>query len=394
MPVTDGRQQHPPPQLEVEGRAAAEATAPVSDRQARLWRAGRTGWALLVVAAAIGVAAYVASFLTLLIIPVVLALFPATLLVPVAAWMKDKGVPAAVAAVLSLLLGLVAIGAVIGAMVPLVAAELPDLADSAGDGIQQVQQQVQDLTGVEIGGMDELLDQASEMLGETGEIAGQAMEAAFVAFETVAALLLMFVVLFFYLKDGRRLAEGLANTTPPWVRPHVHEAMQRAWDTLGTYFRGQLLVGLINAALIGTALLLLGIPLAIPLAVIVFFGGLFPVVGALAAGALAVLVAAADAGLVMALVVLVIVIIIEQLEGNVLEPLIHGHAIAIHPLVILLSITAGALLLGIFGAFIAVPVAAITARVLDYFRGDPDAAEPDKQAEDTDGQAEEAAEAT
>lgn len=145
--------------------------------------------------------------------------------------------------------------------------------------------------------------------------------------------------------------------------------MQRAWDTLGTYFRGQLPVGLINAALIGVALLLLGTPPAIPLAVLVFFGGLFPVVGALVAGALAVLVAAAHAGLVMGLVVAGIVIAIEQLEGNVLEPLIHGHAVALHPLVILLSITAGALLLGIFGALIAVPVAASTASVLDYLRG-------------------------
>ncbi|TVP72977.1 MAG: AI-2E family transporter [Nitriliruptor sp.] len=385
--MTDGHERHPPPQQEVEGRAATEATAPVSDGQARLWRAGRTGWALLAGAGVVAVAAYVASMLTLLIIPLLLALFPATLLVPVAKWLKDKGVPAAAAAALSLLVGILAIGAVLGAMVPLVAAELPDLAESAGEGIRQVQQQIEDLTGVGIGGMAELLDQASELLGETGELAGQALEAAFVAFETVASLLLMFVVLFFYLKDGRRLAEGLANTTPPRVRPHVHEVMQRAWATLGTYFRGQLLVGLINATLIGIALLLLGIPLAVPLAVLVFFGGLFPVVGALIAGALAVLVAAADAGLVMALVVAVIVVIIEQLESNVFEPLIHGHAIALHPLVILLSITAGALLLGIFGAFIAVPVAAITARVLDYFRGDP-------EAEESDGGGEEAPEAT
>lgn len=373
--MTDDQERHPPPQREVEGRPAADATAPIDDRQARLWRAGRTGWALLAGAGVVALVVYVASLLTVLVIPVLLALFPATLLVPVAAWLKDKGVPAAAAAALALLAGILAIGAILGAMVPLVAAELPELAESAGEGIQQVRQQVEDLTGVGIGGVDEVLDQASELLGETGELAGQALEAAFVAFETVAALLLMFVVLFFYLKDGRRLAEGLANTTPPRIRPHVHELLQRSWSTLGTYFRGQLLVGLINATLIGIALLVLGIPLAIPLAVLVFFGGLFPVVGALVAGALAVLVAAADAGLVIALVVAVIVILIEQLEGNVLEPLIHGHAISLHPLVILLSITAGALLLGIFGAFIAVPVAAITARALDYFRGDEESEE-------------------
>lgn len=120
--------------------------------------------------------------------------------------------------------------------------------------------------------------------------------------------------------------------------------------------------------LIGLALLLLGVPLALPLAVLIFFGGLFPVVGAVVTGALAVLVALADQGLVVGLVMLGIVLAVQQLESNLLEALILGKAIQLHPLVVLLSITAGALLLGILGAFLAVPAAAILATVVDYAR--------------------------
>lgn len=143
-----------------------------------------------------------------------------------------------------------------------------------------------------------------------------------------------------------------------------------AWDTLGKYFRGQLLVAFVDAVLIGLALVLLGVPLALPLAAIVFFGGLFPIVGAVVTGFLAVLVALSHGGLVLALVVAGIVLAVQQLEGNVLEPLILSHVIDLHPMAIILSITAGAVVLGILGAFLAVPVAAITKRILTHHVGD------------------------
>jgi putative heme transporter len=181
---------------------------------------------------------------------------------------------------------------------------------------------------------------------------------------------LMLVTLFFFLKDGQRLTDGVISTAPPRHRRRLTEVAQRAWDTVGSYFRGQLLVALVDAVFIGIGLLILGVPLALPLAVLIFFGGLFPIVGAVTTGALAVLVALADAGPVTALIVLGLVLLVQQLESNVLEPLILGHVISLHPLVILLAITTGAVTLGILGAFLAVPVTATIARIIDYVRED------------------------
>ncbi len=336
----------------------------------RVWRAGRTGWALVGVAAALVLAGFVLAELSLVVVPVVLALFPATLLVPVSDALKRIGVPAALAALVALLAGLGLIALVLGLMVPLVAMELPELAESAGEGLADLQRMLSSHLGIEIDSMSELLEEGAEMLGEAGDIAGQALAAAIVAFETIAGALIMLVVLFFYLKDGRRLANGVRLTAPSHVRHHLREISDRAWSTLSSYFRGQLFVALVDAVFIGLGLVILGVPLALPLAVLIFFGGLFPVVGAVTTGALAVLVAFADGGLVIALIVAGLVLVVQQVEANILQPYVLGHAIDLHPLVVLLSITIGAIVAGILGAFLAVPVAAIVARSLDYLRED------------------------
>jgi putative heme transporter len=352
----------------------------VSPGPRRLWRVGRTAWALVGIALAVAVLGLIAGELTLVLVPVILALFPATLLVPVAGWLKNRGVPAALAGLVSILAGIALIGAVIGAMVPLVASELPDLAESASEGVAQIEDFLEDgPLGLEADGVEGLLSTAREQLGEVGDYAGQATGAAFAAFEAVAGLLLLFVALFFYLKDGRRLSEGLISTFPAHSRDRVRRLAASSWETLGRYFRGQLLVAFVDAVFIGIGLLILGVPLALPLAVLIFFGGLFPIVGAVATGALAVLVALADGGLTTALIVLGLVLAVQQLESNVLEPVILGRVIDLHPLVIILAITAGSLTLGILGAFLAVPVAAIVAGVIEDLRGhttDDDAVEP------------------
>ena len=343
----------------------------------RLWQAGRTAWAVLGVLAVLAVVGYAASLLSLIVVPLVLALFPATLLVPVAAWMRRRGVPSALAAIASILAALLLFAALVGAMIPLVAAELPDLADSAEEGIAEIETLLaEDPFGIDLPGIDEVLGTIREQVGEVGDLAAQALDAAVVAFETVTGLIVVLVLLFFYLKDGRRLAQGLIGLAPARMRPRVAASAEGAWATLGAYFRGQLLVALVDAVLIGAGLLVLGVPLAVPLAVLIFFGGLFPIVGAVLTGALAVLVALADGGLTIGLIVLGLVLLVQQLESNVLEPYILGRAIHLHPIVVLLSIATGALLLGILGAFLAVPLAAIIARTARDLRADPPQEDP------------------
>jgi putative heme transporter len=343
----------------------------VPDGTRRLWRMGRTSWSVLGVLLVVAVVGWVLSLVPLVVVPLVLALFPATLLVPVAGWLRRLGAPAALAAIGSILLGLLLIAVIVGAMVPLVVSQAPDLAESAAGGLQELEGFLEDgPLGLELGGFDGVVDMVQEQLGEAGELAPQAMAAAVVAFETVAGILLLFVVLFFYLKDGRRLADGVLSVVPRRHRSRARRLADRSWDTLGKYFRGQMLVALVDAIGIGIGLLILGVPLALPLAVLVFFGGLFPIVGAVVTGALAVLVALADQGLTTGLIVLGIVLAVQQLESNVLEPVILGRAIHLHPLVILISITTGAVLFGILGAFLAVPIAAVVSEIVDELRSD------------------------
>lgn len=364
------------------GGAAGRAARGDPPAPSRLQRAGRVCWALLGMAGVLAVAGYVASLLSIVVVPVVLALFPATLLVPLAGWMRKGGAPSALAAVATIVAAIATIALLVGAMVPVVAAEVPGLADSAADGMAEIEQWLADGPfGVEVGGLSDVLSMAQQQVGEMGDVAGDALSAATTAFEVIVGGVLMVVVLFFYLKDGRELTDGIVSLLPAHLQPRAHGIAMRSWETLGKYFRGQLLVALVDAVFIGLGLLLLGVPLALPLAVLIFFGGLFPIVGAVVTGALAVLVALADGGLTAGLLVTALIVAVQQLESNVLGPYILGRAIALHPIVVLLSITAGGVLLGVLGAFLAVPLAAIVARSVRYVRDEPaDAGEAGSRA--------------
>jgi putative heme transporter len=364
----------------VSAPATGEVTAASTDGALqRLLVAGRVGWAIIGVAGAVVVIGFVLGRLSLVVVPVVLALFPATVLAPLANRLKRR-LPDAVAASIALVAGIAAVGLVIALMVPLVVAELPRLADSAGEGVAEVVRFLDEsLVGLDLGGVAGLVDRAREQLGDLGELAGPALDAATAAFEFVVAALLVVVVLFFYLKDGGRIGRGLLAVVPRRMQPRLRRVGEQAWQTLGAFFRGQLLIALVDAVAIGVGLALLRVPLALPLAVLVFFGGLFPIVGAVTAGALAVLVALAHGGLVLGLLVLALIVAVQQLEGNILEPLILSHVVKLHALIVVLAVTAGAIAFGVLGAFLAVPVVAVVGHVARILRDDQDAVDPSER---------------
>jgi predicted PurR-regulated permease PerM len=258
--------------------------------------------------------------------------------------------------------------------------EAPAVVDAVEDAYEDVVTFAEDRFDVTIPALDEALDRAQEWA--TGAELGDAgRTVATTTLELLSGFLLLLVALFFYLKDKGKIFRFLVELSPPPAREHVAEVGHRVWATLGGYFQGQLVVAAVDAFFIGLGLVLLGVPLALPLAVLVFFGGLFPIVGAFTAGALAVLVALADAGLGTALAVLVLNVVVQQVEGNLLEPLIVGRVTRLHPLVILAALTAGGVTLGILGAFLAVPVTACVVRAVGYVielrrgatpRGEPD----------------------
>ncbi|MGH4007955.1 MAG: AI-2E family transporter [Pseudonocardiaceae bacterium] len=138
--------------------------------------------------------------------------------------------------------------------------------------------------------------------------------------------------------------------------------------TLGAYFRGQILVGLVDAVLIGAGLLLLGVPLAVPLAVLVFIGAQVPIIGALVSGSLAVLVALADGGLGLALATLGLVVAVQFVDGNFVEPIVHARMVRLSAFVVIVAVSIGSTLLGVLGALLAVPVTACLTEILRFFR--------------------------
>jgi predicted PurR-regulated permease PerM len=213
--------------------------------------------------------------------------------------------------------------------------------------------------------------------GNAQNIAGYALSGASAVGSSLLNLLLALLLCFFFLKDGPRWVPWLSAQTGPTAAPHVAALSYKTWSTLSEFIRQQALVGFIDAFFIGLGLWIFDVPLVIPLAVLTFFGGFIPIIGAFVAGAFAVLIALVDEGLTVALIILGIVVLVQQLEGNVLQPLIQGRGLNLHAAVVILAVTAGSSLAGIIGAFLAVPVAALLAVVYRYVRDELDDRQPE-----------------
>ena len=176
--------------------------------------------------------------------------------------------------------------------------------------------------------------------------------------EVITGFFLALFTLFFFLKDGRSIWLWLVGLFPGDSRAYIDEAARRAWRTHVSYVRATAAVALIDAIGIGIGLAVLGVPLVIPLAALVFLGAFIPILGSFLAGSVAVLVALVSKGPITALIALAVVILVMQVEGHILQPLLLGRAVRVHPLAVVLSIAAGLLIGGIFGALIAVPIVA------------------------------------
>jgi putative heme transporter len=234
----------------------------------------------------------------------------------------------------------------------------PELSAKATAGIERIQESLRD------GPLGLSPDQWKAMTDNLGSLfTGGALTAGALSTATTLGHVLtgLFLVLFstfFFLRDGRRITRFLVGLLPQATRENLLSAADVSWGTLVNYVRATVLVAFIDAVGIGLALVLLDVPFPFPLAALVFLGAFIPIVGATVSGAIAVLVALVDQGWVVALILLAAVIGVQQLEGHVLQPLIMGRAVAIHPLAVILAIAAGIVLAGIVGALVAVPIVA------------------------------------
>ncbi len=327
-------------------------------------------WSLRVALAALGfwMAVWVIGQLWVVVMPVLLGLLITTVLWPPARWLMSKGLNSALAATIVLVVGLAVLGGVIAAISSSIASGVPEIAQSATEAVTQLQDWASgpplNLRDTDL---DRLIAQGLEQIKSSiGSIAGGLLTGAGAVTSGVVTGLVALLLAFFFVKDGARFT--------PWVRGligeraggHVTTVLERIWVTLGNFIRSQAVVSLIDAVFIGLGLVILGVPLAIPLAALTFLGGFIPIVGALIAGALAVLVALVSNGLTTAVIMLIIVIVVQQVEGNVLQPILQSRSLRLHAAVVLLVVTAGTSLYGIAGAFFSVPVAAAVAVVMRY----------------------------
>ena len=228
--------------------------------------------------------------------------------------------------------------------------------------------------------LNDFADNLNAWIGEhSQELTSAGLEGAsfLVQFFTGAALA-AFITLFL-LYDGRRIWTWCLNFVPAAAREGVAGAGPRAWVTLTGYVRGTVIVAFIDAVGIGAGIYFLGVPMAVPLAVIVFLFAFVPIVGALVSGSLAVIVAFVTNGIGTALLVLGVVLLVQQIEGNVLQPFILGRLVQVHALGVVLAVTAGTLIAGIPGAVVAVPLVAVTNTVVGYLRAYADQQHPDRR---------------
>ncbi|MET9286373.1 AI-2E family transporter [Nocardia beijingensis] len=348
-------------------------------------------WAVCIVAIAAGawVLGFLVARLWVVILPVALAIVIATVLWPPVRWLTARGLPPAAAASIAVLGFLGVLSGVIALIVPSVVDQAPELADKASAGVNQVRDWLQ---GPPLRVREEQLNSAvdaivSRLQSSSAQIASGVFTGVTTATSALITLFLVLVLTFFFVKDGPRFLPWLHSVSGSRSGRHLEEVLSRIWVVLGGFIRTQALVSLVDAVLIGAGLVILGVPLALVLAVITFLGGFVPMVGAFVAGALAVLVALVGNGFVTALIVLGIVVAVQQLEGNVLQPVLQSRSMQLHAVIVLLAVTAGGSLYGIVGAFLAVPVVAIAAVILRYVGEQIDAAtgtrpEPDSEPAD------------
>lgn len=359
---------------DVGGAETQPSAGPELSGSSRLWsdgfgRVATRAVQTLAVIALVAVLIFTGARLTLVVIPVLIALVFAAAISPLVSWLRRRGVASILATWIALLALVAILVGVMWLVVLAVVNQWDELQSQALDGIDSLQTYVQDLPfQISDEQISSVRDSATSLLQSSavgsGAIAGVSQTANF-----VTGFFIMVVVLFFFLKDGPAIWEFL-------LRPFDGEAYERGRrvgsstvQTLGNYVRGTAIIAVVDAAGIGVGLAIVGVPLAIPLSVLVFLLAFIPLVGATLAGILAALVALVALGPVEALIVVAIVVGVNQLEGNFLQPIVMGRTLSLHPLVILIALTAGTVLVGITGAVLAVPIAASIWRATQVWDG-------------------------
>lgn len=331
-------------------------------------------WRLLLIAAAVWVVLWLLGRLSVVLVPVVVALLFAAAGSPVADRLQRWGLPRGPATLVVVLGGIAVIGGLVALITQQVSSGFSDLRTSFDDSLSQLQRWLIDL-GLSQDQLDSMFARVRDSVrgGDSGSLGGQVLRVTATAGHVVAGVFIALFATIFFIYDGRRIWSWIAGLFPTAARGRVQGSGERAWVVLTSYVRATFLIALVDAVGISLVALILQLPLVLPIGVLVFLGAFIPVVGATVSGAAAVAVALVTHGPVAALIMIGGVVAVQQLESHVLQPFLMGRLVRVHPLAVVLVIAVGALTAGIFGALIAVPLAAIVNTVGSYLaRGGDD----------------------
>ncbi len=323
-------------------------------------KAAAWAWRLLVIIGLAVALLWVIQRLEVIVVPVALALMLTALMIPAVDFLDRRGAPRGGAVALVLLSGVAIVGGILTFVVSQFVTGLPGLVEQVTQSIETARTWL--IEGPAHLSKDQITNagnSAIEALRNNQEkLTSGALSTAATVTEIVTGALLVLFTLIFFLHGGRNIWQFVTKIFPEHVQERVRDAGRAGFQSLIGYVRATFLVALVDAVGIGAGLAIMGVPLALPLASLVFLGAFIPLVGAVIAGFLAVVVALIAKGFVYALITLALIIAVQQLEGHVLQPLVMGRAVSIHPLAVVLAIAAGAVLAGIVGALLAVPTVA------------------------------------
>ncbi|MFD5411968.1 AI-2E family transporter [Streptomyces nojiriensis] len=342
--------------------------------------AAEAGWRFLVLAAALWVIMRVIGSVRLVVLAFAAALLITALLEPTVARLHRAGLSQGLSTALTALFGFVVLGLIGWFVVWQVLDNLDNLSGRLQEGIEGLKRWLLDspfhVTEQQI---NDVAGSLSNAIGtSTSEITSTGLRGVTVLVEIISGMLLAMFSTLFLLYDGGRIWQWTLKLVPAAARPDVADAGPAAWGTLTAYVRGTLIVAFIDALFIGLGIYFLGVPLAVPIAVVIFLASFVPLVGAVASGALAVVVALVTQGVFTALLTLLVVLVVQQIEGHVLQPFILGRAVRVHPLGVVLAVATGGVVAGIGGAVVAVPLVAVANTVIGHLRangGDDGSAE-------------------
>jgi predicted PurR-regulated permease PerM len=319
-------------------------------------------WRLIILAAALAGFVYLLGRLSHVVIPLAIALLLAALLAPMATFLRVRAnFPPSLATAVVLVVGLAAVSGILTLVVAQIVDKFDALYDNASAGALRVRDWLRDgPLDLSTEQLENAINTAEKWVTDNqGRFVSGAQTTATATIEALASFVLVLFVTFFMIRDGDRIWRFLVRIFPKRAEENVYAAGVAAWATLGAYVRATVLVAFIDAVGIGIGLYFLNVTLWFPLAALVFLFAFVPIVGATLSGIVAVLVTLVERGWVAALVALGIVIAVQQLEGHVLQPMIMGRAVAIHPLAVIVAIATGVVLAGIIGALVAVPIVAV-----------------------------------